>query len=42
MLAGAEGPSKSGGDMTFTEYGAPLTISEPSAAQSIDGSALGL
>jgi hypothetical protein len=41
MLVGAEDPSKSGGDMTFTEYRTPLTITEPSAADSIDGSGLG-
>jgi len=27
--------------MTFTEYSTPLTISGPSASESIDGSALG-
>jgi hypothetical protein len=33
--------SSSGGVMAFTEYSTPLSISEPSAAESIDGSALG-
>jgi hypothetical protein len=41
MLVGAEDPSKSGGDLTFTESSTPLTITEPSAAESIDGSGLG-
>ena len=41
MLVGVEDPSKSGGDMTFTESSTPLTITEPSATESIDGSGLG-
>jgi hypothetical protein len=34
-------PGKTGGLMTFTVSGTPLTITEPSAAESIDGSAFG-
>jgi hypothetical protein len=41
MLVKVEDSSASGGTATFTEYSTPLTITEPSAAESIDGSALG-
>jgi hypothetical protein len=41
MLVAAGAQSESGGDLTLTEYSTPLTISEPSAAESIDGSGLG-
>jgi len=41
MLVKVEDSSASGGVITFTEYSTPLTITEPSAAESIDGSALG-
>ena len=42
MLAKLAEPTSSGGVITFTEYTVPLTITAPSAAESIDGSALGL
>jgi hypothetical protein len=40
-LAELDIPGKTGGSMTFTVSGTPLTITAPSAAESIDGSALG-
>jgi len=42
MLAKLAEPGTSGGVITFTEYSTPLTITAPSAAESIDGSALGI
>jgi hypothetical protein len=42
MLAKLAEPGASGGVITFTEYSTPLTITAPSAAESIDGSALGI
>ena len=42
MLAKLAEPSANGGVITFTEYSTPLTITAPSAAESIDGSALGI
>ena len=42
MLAKLGEPGANGGVITFTEYGTPLTITAPSAAESIDGSALGI
>ena len=42
MLVKLAEPGASGGVITFTEYSSPLTISAPSAAESIDGSALGI
>jgi hypothetical protein len=42
MLAKLAEPGANGGVITFTEYSTPLTITAPSAAESIDGSALGI
>jgi hypothetical protein len=42
MLAKLAEPGSSGGVITFTESSTPLTITAPSAAESIDGSALGI
>ena len=42
MLAKLAEPGASGGVITFAEYSTPLTITAPSAAESIDGSALGI
>jgi hypothetical protein len=42
MLAKLAEPGASGGVITFTESSTPLTITAPSAAESIDGSALGI
>jgi len=42
MLAKLAEPGSSGGVITFTEYSTPLTITAPTAAESIDGSALGI
>jgi hypothetical protein len=42
MLVKLAEPGASGGVITFTEYSTPLTITAPSAAESIDGSALGI
>jgi hypothetical protein len=42
MLAKLAEPGASGGVITFTAYSTPLTITAPSAAESIDGSALGI
>jgi hypothetical protein len=42
MLAKLAEPGASGGVITFTEYSTPLTITAPSAAETIDGSALGI
>jgi hypothetical protein len=42
MLAKLAEPGASGGVITFTEYSTPLTITAPTAAESIDGSALGI
>ena len=41
MLLAAGAQSESGGAITLTEYSTPLTITAPSAAESIDGSGLG-
>jgi hypothetical protein len=42
MLAKLAEPGTSGGVITFAEYSTPLTITPPSAAETIDGSALGI
>jgi hypothetical protein len=42
VLAKLAEPGASGGVITFSVYSTPLTISAPSAAESIDGSALGI
>jgi hypothetical protein len=42
MLAKLAEPGSSGGVITFTEYSTPLTITAPTAAESIDGSKLGI
>ena len=42
VLAKLAEPTANGGVITFTEYSVPLQITAPSAAESIDGSALGL
>ena len=42
MLAKLAEPGASGGVITFTEYSTPLTITAPSPAETIDGSALGI
>ena len=42
MLAKLAEPGANGGVITFTEYSTPLTITAPSAAETIDGSALGI
>ena len=42
MLAKLTDPSSNGGVISFTEYSVPLQITAPSAAESIDGTALGL
>jgi hypothetical protein len=42
MLAKLAEPGASGGVITFTAYSTPLPITAPSAAESIDGSALGI
>jgi hypothetical protein len=42
MLAKLAEPGASGGVITFTEYTTPLTITAPSPAETIDGSALGI
>jgi hypothetical protein len=42
MLAKLAEPGANGGVITFSEYSTPLTITAPSAAESIDGSALGI
>jgi hypothetical protein len=42
MLAKLAEPGSTGGVITFTEYSTPLTITAPSAAESIGGSALGI
>jgi hypothetical protein len=42
MLAKLAEPGSTGGVITFTVYSTPLTITAPSAAESIDGSALGI
>lgn len=42
LLAKLAEPGASGGVITFTVYSTPLTITAPSAAESIDGSALGI
>jgi hypothetical protein len=42
MLAKLAEPGASGGVITFTEYSTPLMITAPTAAESIDGSALGI
>jgi hypothetical protein len=42
MLAKLAEPGASGGVITFTEYSTPLTITAPTAAETIDGSALGI
>jgi hypothetical protein len=42
MLAKLAEPGTSGGVITFAEYSTPLTITAPSAAETIDGSALGI
>jgi hypothetical protein len=42
MLAKLAEPGASGGVITFTAYSTPLTITAPSDAESIDGSALGI
>jgi hypothetical protein len=42
MLAKLAEPGANGGVITFTEYSTPLTITAPSPAESIDGSALGI
>jgi hypothetical protein len=41
MLVTADVPGNTGGTVNFTAYGTPLPIAAPSAADSIDGSALG-
>ena len=42
MLAKLAEPGSTGGVITFTVYSTPLTITAPSPAESIDGSALGI
>ena len=42
MLAKLAEPGANGGVITFTEYSTPLTITTPPAAETIDGSALGI
>jgi hypothetical protein len=42
MLSKLAEPGATGGVITFTESSTPLTITAPSAAESIDGSALGI
>jgi hypothetical protein len=42
MLAKLAEPGATGGVITFTVYSTPLTITAPSPAESIDGSALGI
>ncbi len=42
MLAKLAEPTANGGVITFAEYSAPLQITAPSDAESIDGSALRL
>lgn len=42
VLAKLAEPTADGGVITFSEYSVPLQITAPSAAESIDGSALGL
>ena len=42
MLAKLAEPGASGGVITFTEYSTPLTITAPTAAETIDGSAVGI
>ena len=42
MLAKLAEPGANGGVITFTEYSTPLTITAPSPAETIDGSALGI
>src|SRR3984957_9492334 len=42
MLAKLAEPGANGGVITFSEYSTPLTITAPSPAETIDGSALGI
>jgi hypothetical protein len=42
LLAKLAEPGANGGVITFTEYSTPLTITTPTAAETIDGSALGI
>jgi hypothetical protein len=42
MLAKLTDPTSSGGTITFTASSVPLKVTAPSAAESIDGTQLGL